>query len=105
MSVVYHSRKSNFYRFLYRNLGLAKPKIGEQVVDNIDKETPVDTGDLLQATEWFLKGGDLYVQNTIDYAPYVELGTYKKRANPFMKRGINNSMSQIANILIKELGV
>ena len=44
-----------------------------------------------------------YIGCNVEYAPYVELGTSKMKARPFLDNGIRNYQSQYAEILKKNL--
>lgn len=44
-----------------------------------------------------------FIGCNVEYAPYVELGTSKMKARPFLKNGVNNYQDQYAQILKKNM--
>ena len=105
MSSRFNSRVDEFLRKNSADRDRALNKIAEVGKDNIDSETPVDTGELKSKNNSKASGNTVIFYNTKGYAPFVELGTYRMRANPFMRRGINKSRREFVNILKKELGI
>lgn len=94
--------------FLYRYKKVLKEslnELGETAVEEIKKETPVQTGNLKDNNYHDIKDDALFVYNTVEYAPYVEQGTYKMKPNPFMRRAIINSRTKFTAILEKNLKV
>jgi HK97 gp10 family phage protein len=79
--------------------------MGEVVVQQIKSETPVITGNLRDGNEYEVHSQTLFVRNLVEYAKFVELGTYKQHSNPFMRRGIMNSKSKMLQILLKKCKV
>lgn len=71
----------------------------------IKQETPERTGHLKSQNETEQHGDELWFVNDAEYAPYVEYGTYKMNANPFMRRGIANAASDFSRIIVKNLKV
>lgn len=80
-------------------------KMGSIGVANISNETPVDKGHLLAMNDYGIDDGVLYFINVADYAAYVEFGTYKMAPNPFMRRGIFNSLTDFQNVANGTLSV
>jgi HK97 gp10 family phage protein len=98
--------KSNVANILYK-LGLmekaALDKLGSTGVNNIKKETPVDTGELQAANTYTVDGKIVTFRNGKEYAAYVEYGTIFQSSNPFMRRGINNSRREFINIIVSNI--
>lgn len=99
---------SNINKFL-QQLGL-KTKValngmGKEGIASIKSKTPVDTGDLRDATFYNIIRTRLWFINPLYYAPFVELGTYKQYAQPFMKTGIRAAYPAFTKVLTKELRV
>jgi len=104
-SVTYKSNVTKFlrkYDFLKEK---ALDEMGGVGVKNIKKEAPFITGDLRDANDYEVKEDSVDFINTMEYAPFVELGTWKMAANPFMRRGLNNSRLTFVGILAKNLKV
>lgn len=80
-------------------------EVADLLVKNIRAEAPVITGALRDATEAEVHSDGITVYNSKDYAPYVEMGTSRQSANPFMRRGITKSITQLDTLAKRELGV
>lgn len=89
---------------VYIDKSFAKSK--EELQDLIDKaaavceaeakqDCPVDTGNLRASIH--TEKGDLedIVGTDVEYAPYVEFGTYKMRAQPYMQPGADAAQQRI----------
>lgn len=50
----------------------------------------VDTGRLRGSISHAVSGNDVYIGSNVEYAPYVELGTYKMAPRPFLRNAISN---------------
>jgi len=105
MGMKFTSRLSTFLQFVDNNLTSSLEELGRLGVEEINAETPVRTGDLKASNSSLVEGNDLYFYNSKHYAVYVEFGTYKMYANPFMRRGMNNLRAKSGSILLKHLGV
>lgn len=82
--------------------------LGERVVVVMEAIVPVDTGALkgslaFQVEQigngWLLRFGSF----GIHYAVYVELGTYKMRAQPYIRPGADWLASQVGGVLRSQL--
>ena len=77
--------------------------VEESAVNN----APVDTGYLKGTiTNKVVKNGsniEGYVYSTAEYAPYVELGTYKMEAKPFLYPALTQNQSAIREIFSEVL--
>ena len=51
---------------------------------------PVDTGRLRNSISHAVEGDAVYIGTNVEYAPYVELGTSKMRARPFLGPAAEN---------------
>lgn len=69
----------------------------------VKPRTPVDTGNLrnTQQSSFGNLIGKYYP--TADYGIYVEMGTYKMRAQPYLRPGVEASLPTISKIFEKEL--
>lgn len=99
------SNRIAFERQMNSKIDNSLEMIGLHGVSNITTEAPVDTGRLKASNDYEVSGLALLFYNTADYAPYVEFGTRFVMANPFMLRGINNSMAGFNRIIGESLRV
>jgi HK97 gp10 family phage protein len=76
--------------------------LGKFYVKEMRKRTPVDKGNLKQKCNYKVENDKLYLLNEAEYAGYVEYGTYKMQAQPFMKPAIFDTITQ-ANKIVKEV--
>jgi HK97 gp10 family phage protein len=79
--------------------------IGAKAADYAAGKAPVDTGRLKNSLthEVAMDEKAVYVGTNVEYAPYVEFGTYKQRPQPYLKPAIQNHMDEYKNILETEL--
>lgn len=68
-------------------------------VDEITTLGAVDTGRLRGSITHAKDDESAYVGTNVEYAPYVELGTYKMPARPFLKNGILNYVDDYKRII------
>lgn len=70
-------------------LGLAKQAaleaIGLQAEGYAKAKCPVDTGNLRNSISHAASGDSAYIGTNVEYAPYVEFGTRKMAAQPYLK--------------------
>ena len=52
------------------------------------KLCPVDTGRLRNSISHATSGDDEYIGTNVEYAPYVELGTHRTPAQPYLKPAV-----------------
>lgn len=77
-------------------------KVGQFCKTKMDLYVPVDTGYLksknsFKVTKYFTQ--KLTLVNDCEYAGFVEFGTYKMRAQPFIRPAMENHISEIQNIV------
>lgn len=93
-----------FLTQLGRNIPNALNKTGEVGISKLNKHVPVDTG--------FMKSRNAYItgSNYVDignyncsYNAFVELGTYKQHAKPFVKPSAFNYVNEYERVLVNEL--
>ena len=65
---------------------------------------PVDTG-RLRASINTIKPRKLVrsIGTSVEYAPYVEFGTYKMRAQPYLRPALEHNIDKIRAMLVKTL--
>lgn len=65
---------------------------------------PVDTGNLRNSISHRVVGTDeVHIGTNVEYAPYVELGTSRMHARPFLRPAVTDHMSEYKNIAKNEL--
>lgn len=77
-------------------------KIGLVAEGYAKKLTPVDTGRLRNSITHEVDGNDVYIGSNVEYAPYVELGTSKQKAQPFLKPAATEHSQTYKGILESE---
>ena len=60
---------------------------------------PVDTGRLRASISHDTDEDTMYLGTNVEYAPYVELGTSRMDAQPFLRPAIENHMDEYKDIL------
>lgn len=72
-------------------------------VDEITKMKAVDTGRLRGSISHTHDDEAAYIGTNVEYAPYVELGTYKMAARPFLRNAASNYGDEYKEIIKKDL--
>lgn len=87
-------------------IGIALEKIGLLAENYAAKKCPVDTGNLLGSITYEVDTADnaVYIGTNVEYAPYVELGTSRQKAQPFLRPAASEHGAQYREVLKKALG-
>lgn len=66
---------------------------------------PVDTGNLVGSITHAVAAGEkaVYIGTNVEYAPYVELGTSKMAAQPYLRPAANEHGGEYRQVLKSEL--
>lgn len=64
---------------------------------------PVDTGNLRKSITSEVKDLTAEIGTNVDYAPYVEFGTRRSKAQPYLRPSGDNSRRDVENIFRKNL--
>lgn len=72
---------------------------------SINRETPVDTGNLIGKNDSVVLEDTVAFWNGVEYFPFVHFGTMFMSANPYMLRGLIQAKSDIAQSLVKNLRI
>lgn len=64
---------------------------------------PVDTGRLRNSITHATDKDSAYVGTNVEYAPYVELGTSRTRAQPYLRPAVENNVGTYKKILDRHL--
>lgn len=76
---------------------------GEKAESYAKELCPVDTGRLRNSISHMQYGEDEYIGSNVEYAPYVELGTHKMKARPFLRPAAEGHGDIYSDIMKKEL--
>lgn len=87
-------------------IDVALEKIGLLAENYAAKKCPVDTGNLRASITHEVDAGDnaVYIGTNVEYAPYVELGTSRQKAQPFLRPAASEHGAQYRQVLKKALG-
>lgn len=87
-------------------IDVALEKIGLLAEGYAIKKCPVDTGHLRGSIthEVDFDGDAVYIGTNVEYAPYVELGTSRQKAQPFLRPAASEHGAQYRQVLKKALG-
>lgn len=80
-------------------------KIGLTAEAYAKLECPVDTGRLRNSITHEVRIGEkaVYIGTNVEYAPYVELGTTRMAARPYLRPAAENHESEYKQFLIEAL--
>lgn len=77
----------------------ALEKIGLMAEGYAKKKCPVDTGNLRNSITHQVDGDAVYIGTNVEYAPYVELGTSRQKAQPFLRPAASEHGAQYRQVL------
>ena len=79
--------------------------IGETAVDYAQDDCPVDTGRLKNSITYTVDDSQeaVFIGTNVEYAPYVELGTYKQKAKPFLRPAAQDHGAEYRELMNKSL--
>ena len=72
-------------------------------VDEITFLGAVDTGRLRGSISHAVAGDSTYIGTNVEYAPYVELGTYKMASRPFLRNAISKHVDEYKQLILDGL--
>lgn len=81
----------------------ALEKIGLVAEGYAKRLCPVDTGRLRNSISHTTKGDTEYIGTNVEYAPYVEMGTRRTRAQPFLGPAATQHGDEYKRIVKEEL--
>lgn len=64
---------------------------------------PVDTGRLRNSISHATDGDTMYVGTNVEYAAYVEMGTSRQKAQPYLQPAIVDHMDEYQRVVENEL--
>ena len=91
---------------IQRAMDRALEEIGLAAEGYAKRACPVDTGNLRNSITHVVESGEdaVYVGTNVEYAPYVELGTSRTAAQPFLRPAATEHGSTYKEILKRNLG-
>lgn len=99
--IKFTSNKKEVLRKLKDNKKLALEAAAVFVKSDAKNRSPVDTGNLRSSIDHRIAGEQAQVGATAEYAPYVELGTSKQRAKPYLRPAFEENPGAIQEIVEK----
>ena len=66
-------------------------------------KAPVDTSRLKQSITRIVDKTSAYVGTNVEYAPYVEFGTRRQKAQPYLRLALSSSISAIKGFFAKRI--
>lgn len=93
-------------RGIQRAIDRALEEIGLAAEGYAKRACPVDTGNLRNSITHAVASSEdaVYVGTNVEYAPYVELGTSKMQAQPFLRPAATEHGDQYRQVLKNALG-
>lgn len=81
----------------------ALEKVGLVAEGYAKKLCPVDTGNLRNSISHDSDSDYVYIGTNVDYAPHVEVGTRKQRAQPFLRPAASDHKATYRQIIKAEM--
>lgn len=101
------SHRAEVQAELERRVQAAMTRCAGEMEKHAKRTCPVDTGRLRNSVASEVCEGDdsvaAYVGTNVEYAPHVELGTKRMKAQPFLKPAVANHQSAYKRIIRDEL--
>lgn len=73
--------------------------VGMQAESHAKAKCPVDTGRLRNSITHVRQGNAVYIGTNVEYAPYVELGTSRRKEKPFLRPAAQDHGSEYRAII------
>lgn len=90
-------------RNIVQAIDRALEEIGLAAEGYAKRACPVDTGNLRNSITHAVEGDSAYVGTDVEYAPYVEMGTSRTAAQPFLRPAATEHGSTYRSILKRNL--
>lgn len=88
-----------FIREMESKRGTALRAVGERAAGYARDLCPVDTGRLRESIRFTVGGDEVEIGTDVEYAPYVELGTRKQRAQPFLTPALEDHVDEYLELI------
>lgn len=103
ITIEMEDHSEEFLEELQRRIPVALEECGLAAEGYAKRLCPVDTGLLRNSIAHAVAGDSAYIGTNVEYAPYVELGTSRTRAQPFIKPSITDYVSEYKRIIENRL--
>lgn len=106
-SYTYKSHFDEFKNKFTGNISKTLNAIGIFVLSEMQARCPVKTGNLKGSYTYEVNEQDNSVTmgSPVDYAPHVELGTHKMKAQPHLRPAVESNILRIENIIKENMDV
>lgn len=81
----------------------ALERIGLRAERIAKSKCPVDTGRLRNSISHASEGDSAYIGTNVEYAPYVELGTKRMSAKPYLRPAATEHSDEYKRIVMSEM--
>lgn len=102
--IVTKDNRDEVLQELDRGIPVAMEKCGLVAEGYAKRLCPVDTGRLRNSIAHAVQGKVAYIGTNVEYGPYVEMGTSRTRAQPFLRPAAQNHTEQYKQIIKSTLG-
>lgn len=75
--------------------------VGELVLNNAIALVPIQTGNLMRSLGYKVIGDEVHIGTDVEYAPYVEYGTWKQEAQPYLVPSVESNKEEIIDIIVR----
>lgn len=99
INVTIKSNADVFKNALPEQIAQALEAIGLVAEGYAKEECPVDTGRLRNSISHARDDNAAYIGTNVEYAPYVELGTSRQKAQPYLRPAAENHTEEYKNIV------
>lgn len=103
VSIQIEDHSEEFLRELTYKISVALEECGLVAEGYAKRLCPVDTGNLRNSITHTQSENTEYIGTDVEYGPYVEMGTTRTRAQPFIKPSIANHVDQYKQIIERRL--
>lgn len=92
-----------FQKRLQEQMRASLKEIGQFGAAEAQSRAPVDTGELRRSISYVDEDTQVHIGSPQDYAGYVEEGTSKQKAQPYIKPAIYENTKAISDIVEKNM--
>lgn len=104
--VIFKDNSKQVLAQMERNISQALHRVGIKWLERVSPLVPVDTSRLQKSMTYQvdIANKQVTVGTDVEYSVFVELGTYKMRAQPYLKPSIVNYINDYKSEVQKALG-
>lgn len=102
--VTFTDNTAEFMERVERGIDNGMKELGERVAQRAKEHCPVDTGRLQESITSTANGKTVTVGSDVEYAVYVELGTCKMRAQPYLRPALEECGGDAIEVLRESIG-